>query len=270
MMVQYTYANLLRTLGNLSFLSWSKLKEVRDMLRLYVKIDQIMARFTAKSRLGCPAGCGQCCAKAVVAAVPAEMQPAAVYLQQTGQLEEVCAQIDPKDEQATCRFYSPENLESGGHCRIYPFRPLVCRLFGYSARTGKHGQTQLMICKIIKELDPQGVKNAQRMVNRGLKAPRSMDYFMQGYAVSPTQVEEAANLNIAFLRAAEKVALHKQLNHKLPQKEVNRMTNRNFPSKKRFHTSQEKKKAKLEEAVVQPQPTAQKSAPAPQSKPIKM
>lgn len=66
----------------------------------------------------CDTGCGECCG--VVPATETEFRAVERFIAEQG--------ITPAAHtDGTCPFY-----QNGG-CRIYPVRPLVCRLFGHAA-----------------------------------------------------------------------------------------------------------------------------------------
>jgi Fe-S-cluster containining protein len=65
----------------------------------------------------CDTGCGECCG--VVPATETEFRAVERFIAEHG--------IHPAAHtDGTCPFYQ------GGGCKIYPVRPLVCRLFGHS------------------------------------------------------------------------------------------------------------------------------------------
>ncbi len=115
---------------------------------LYRRLDRRIASFRRASGLGCPPGCGECCLSPEVEATVLEMLPLALDLRRRGLLEPTLARLGPGGEPPRpCLFYSPAPLGAfGGHCSVYPWRPLLCRLFGFAAVAGPEGRPELAVC----------------------------------------------------------------------------------------------------------------------------
>jgi uncharacterized protein len=185
-----------------------KEKEIQDLLKIYRQIDRKVAVFKKKSALECIPGCGECCRAAGVCASVLEMQPAARHLWEKGALDFWLDKIDLKDDKSPCVFYSAAVLDNGGHCHIYPFRPLICRLFGFSGRRNKKEKTELMVCNRMKAAYPALVTQVAAMVEEALQPPLFTNYIMKIYAVSLNLANESLNVNIAFAKAAEIIGYH--------------------------------------------------------------
>jgi hypothetical protein len=65
-----------------------------------------------------------------------------------------------------------------GSCSNYPYRGLICRLFGYAATKDKYGQLRLATCKIIKTEQVKNFENASNLIQNGLPVPIFTDYYM--------------------------------------------------------------------------------------------
>lgn len=89
---------------------------------------------------GCPSGCGACCERFVPDILPAEADYAALWILSK---RPDLAKADLRDK-APCPFYAADKPEA--HCRIYGGRPLICRLFGYSAVGTKEGALAYSLC----------------------------------------------------------------------------------------------------------------------------
>lgn len=125
-----------------------------------VFLDQARARWGAGGdfRFGCPPGCGSCCERFMPDILPIEADYAALWiLRKRPEL----ASVEPRSD-APCPYYDRERPEA--HCRIYGGRPLICRLFGYSAMADKEGALEYSLCWRMPAASPPGDDG---------KAPRS-------------------------------------------------------------------------------------------------
>jgi len=81
-------------------------------------------------------------------------------------------------ESSICLIFNP--TQSGaGLCSEYAFRGLICRLFGYSARTNKYGMHELVTCSIIKTEQAVAYESAEQKIEDGGEVPVMSDYYMQ-------------------------------------------------------------------------------------------
>ena len=105
-------------------------------------LDAARARSGAEGafRFGCPQGCGSCCERFVPDILPLEADYAALWILRN---RPELAAVEPRSE-APCPYYDQSNPEA--HCRIYGGRPLICRLFGYSAVADKSGALEYSLC----------------------------------------------------------------------------------------------------------------------------
>jgi Fe-S-cluster containining protein len=94
-----------------------------------------------------------------------------------------------------------------GLCSEYSHRGLICRLFGYSARTTKYGKRELVTCQIIKTEQTTQFEAAEKMISEGESVPVMSDYYMQLLAIDDQLAREFFPINEAIKRAIE-VILH--------------------------------------------------------------
>jgi Fe-S-cluster containining protein len=127
-------------------LGGSSLEEaLSDLHRLYAEADAACANFLSSARasspgFGCPEGCGACCERFVPDILPAEADYAALWILR---YRPDLAGVEP-GESAPCPFYAADRPEA--HCQIYGGRPLICRLFGYTAMATKTGSPCYSLC----------------------------------------------------------------------------------------------------------------------------
>lgn len=109
---------------------------------LYREIARDQEAFRAESGMSCPEGCGTCCRGFEPDTLRPEALFAAAYiLAEEPALE---AMLDDPRPDGSCPFWSEENPH---HCRVYPGRGLICRLFGFSSRRDKGGALEFRPCK---------------------------------------------------------------------------------------------------------------------------
>ena len=116
---------------------------------LYAELDRSFAAFRKVANFGCKVGCGACCAKPnAVWAMVGEMLPMALGIYKEGRLEDVCGQLADQEVTPTlCSVYKAAAGNVGmGRCTSYNERPVVCRLFGSSARRVNNDVIEMMAC----------------------------------------------------------------------------------------------------------------------------
>ena len=115
------------------------------LFRLYRKLDQDISRFRKKTGLRCEQGCGRCCEYPQVETTVFELIPLAINLWQHNQALAILEKAKKAQYQGQCIFYQADPLIKGkGRCSIYSWRPLGCRLFGFSARSDKNKKLELV------------------------------------------------------------------------------------------------------------------------------
>lgn len=135
---------------------------MRALLSLYEEVEAATSAFRegARGRLGqpggglprfgCPEGCGACCERFMPDILPAEADFAALWI--LGHRPELAERGRLAGEKPPCPFYDRDSPEA--HCSIYPARPLICRLFGYTAVATKNGLHAFSLCWAMP--DPSG------------------------------------------------------------------------------------------------------------------
>src|SRR3989338_188376 len=111
-------------------------RKIFFLLRLYSKLDKDIEQFSFTVGLKCASGCGRCCKNPHVETTVLELQPVAIELFRKNEADQWVNKAVEAAGQGRCVFYKPDPLiPSNGRCSVYPLRPLVCRLFGFSAIT---------------------------------------------------------------------------------------------------------------------------------------
>jgi uncharacterized protein len=184
--------------------------KAQQVMDLYSQIDQQTRAFQAETQLHCPAGCGRCCENPHVEATPLEMVPLAVELFRQGEAVKWLESAGVNETNA-CLFYEPDLLTPGnGRCQIYPWRPSICRLFGYATVTDRDGQPKFAACMRHKADMPEVVTTIQEAIAQGLPAP-SFATSQQIAHLAPHLGAERMPINQALNAALRWVGLNFQM-----------------------------------------------------------
>jgi len=93
-----------------------------------------------------------------------------------------------------------------GLCTEYKHRGLICRLFGFSARTNKHGKKELVTCEIIKTEQTDQYTHAYEKVEQEKESiPIMHQYYMQLHAIDYELTKDFYPINVAIRKAIETV-----------------------------------------------------------------
>jgi len=183
-------------------------QKIHKVLLLYKQLDNGLQKFARHSRMSCLPGCGKCCENPDVEASVLEMLPLALDLWQKNTAQQWWDRIENAQGKEQCVFYEPHSSGAGkGRCGIYPFRPLICRLYGYSAKRGRDNRLALFSCLLIREDQPTQFQQAQKKINAGLKVPCISDATMKASALDPELGTKQYPINKAVQLAIEKVGL---------------------------------------------------------------
>lgn len=170
--------------------------------KIFGELDEEIKQFQSWSSLGCQIGCGKCCFKPDIEATPLEFLPFAIQLHKIGKGEEWLTKIDHLENAKICTILNP--TQSGaGLCSEYMYRGLICRLFGFSARTNKYEKKELVTCSLIKEKQPMEYGRALSQINEGAQIPVMSEYYLKMHYVDPTLANDFMPINHALNKAIQ-------------------------------------------------------------------
>ena len=179
---------------------------VTDVQSLFDRIDRQTQKFADQTGLKCRKGCGACCENPEIETTVAELLPLAVYLWSMDLGEDTLQATRSKASQSVCVFYKPDPVIKGhGCCGIYPYRPGLCRFFGFSARKDKYGKAELVTCKIIKDSQPDVCKRVQAELQKGMEAPLLTELGHLVCGLDPVHGREQLPINQAIALSLQKV-----------------------------------------------------------------
>lgn len=179
------------------------LEEKATAVGLVLKeLDSEIQQFQDWSHLHCKFGCGKCCFKPDIEATPLEFLPFAVEKCKTGEADSWLDRLDSLDDKQICIILNP--TQSGaGLCSEYVYRGLICRLFGYSARTNKYEEKELVTCAIIKTEQQANYEAAQTKIKSNGSIPLMSDYYLKLHYIDPNLANDFMPINRAIKKALE-------------------------------------------------------------------
>jgi uncharacterized protein len=183
--------------------------KVRDVEKLFDRLENEINHFESQTQLHCLSGCGKCCTTPNIDASPLEFLPWAFYLFLNGKAEAMLVELN-NSSGSICHLYRPLIvLESNnGSCSNYRYRGLICRLFGFAASRDKFGELRLATCKIIKEKQLENYNDAVETISKGLYVPIFTDYYM-----NLAQIDFMLGTTILPINKALKIAIEEVLQY---------------------------------------------------------
>ncbi|MBK5277765.1 MAG: YkgJ family cysteine cluster protein [Bacteroidia bacterium] len=178
-------------------------EKIRAVEEVFKKLDEEIASFQKDSTLHCKFGCGKCCYKADIEATVLEFLPFAHYLHREGKAEEWLSKLTSSDS-SICHILNPTQGGTG-LCSEYIHRGLICRLFGYSARTNKYGKKELVTCQVIKTEQGAAYENTVSKIEGGGEVPVMNEFYMQLHGIDYELTRDFYPINKAIQCAIEEV-----------------------------------------------------------------
>jgi len=171
---------------------------------IYLQIDRQTTYFSAATGIRCRDGCGICCRSEKVEASVLEMLPLARALFRSGQINDWAQLIFDEDPGRLCRLFRPDPQTADlGRCRFYPFRPLLCRLFGFAAGVDKRGRPVYSACRVVTTIDPETSSQAAFAVSEGLPVPLFSEFHLRAAMVQPELGNPPVPINQALQQAVQ-------------------------------------------------------------------
>ncbi len=180
----------------------------KELIDLYKNLDEEAGRFQKAAALNCLRFCKKCCtpAKAQIEASVFECLPLSIHLWRLGEAESYLQGIAAGGEENPCVLYNadPSPLPASG-CKHYSWRPLLCRLFGFSAVLDKHGRPRIALCRAVKDADPRTEGWINQKIARGLKPMIIPHWARKASSLNPHLGQERYPINRAVKLALERV-----------------------------------------------------------------
>jgi len=174
---------------------------------VFKDLDEHLESMTSDTGMKCLHLCNACCRKTDIEASPIEFIPLAIWLYNSGKVDEFMARLDQSDETGYCVLFSPDAWREGNWgCLNYEKRGLICRLFGFGYRMNRDEVPELVTCKLMKESCPGAVSKARQSgIEIPDKVPLFRNYSMQLYSIDPDLSIQQLPINKAIRFAIEKL-----------------------------------------------------------------
>lgn len=179
-------------------------RKVRSVEVIFRDLEQKIEAFKQDTQIHCVAGCGFCCKKPDIEATVIEFLPLAFHYFLNDKAEERLAYLK-NNPQSVCHLFHEGSVPGAGFCTLYPYRGVICRLFGFSARKDKYDNPEYSTCRKIKEAMPEKYIDAYLAVKSGLKIPLMTDYYQRLNHVDFELARKMYPVNIAIQKAIEVV-----------------------------------------------------------------
>lgn len=174
----------------------SNLSALDNVYRKIAKAQEVF-RTSAREKernISCADSCGECCRKFIPDILPLEAEAIALYL--LSERPDLLPRLESSEQ--SCPFMDEDNPQ--GCCGIYPARPMVCRLFGFSAISGKDGEPEFTLCRHMTALNGiTGRKHRGKILLEELFG--SLPPLMGHYAMEIASINPAATERNSLLYA---------------------------------------------------------------------
>lgn len=173
------------------------------LAELYHRADEAVSAFCAGSGLACPHGCGTCCEGFVPDVMPLEAAAVAVFLADKDKA--AAWSLAGSGRGQSCPLYV---ADTPWHCSVYEARPLVCRLFAFSAVRDKRGQSSFALCRLMPTapgLEARSASGSSIVETFHAEPPLMADFGNEILALDPHSNGDRAPLPEALADALSQV-----------------------------------------------------------------
>ena len=190
----------------------------RELLKLYEEIDKKTARLKEKKKLSCILGCRKCCetpAENIQVSI-FEVIPLAAELWKNDSANIILEKIDDQESSKNCVLYVRDTMiYKNGGCSFYKLRPLICRLFGFSAIIDKYGKKELSVCKIIRKSRNELIQEIRNKIEDSDDLPVFSEYTQRLMGINPYLGQNRYPINVAIKKAIELIGYKLMLTENL-------------------------------------------------------
>ena len=175
------------------------------LFEIYGDLERQIADFKKSAGIDCLRRCQVCCSTAkYVEASIFEMLPLGLLLWEEGRAEEVLQKLEGIHPEDPCISLNLHPTGEGpGGCIHYSLRPLICRLFGFSATVDKKGNPVVVLCKPLKEKHSGIDHRINDQIRENLPVPLMPDFSRRIAFIDPRLGQEKYPINIALWEALE-------------------------------------------------------------------
>lgn len=182
-----------------------EIQRIRKIKTIYKDLEEKQKKFAKIFNVSCLKGCGSCCEHFNPDITEVEALFVAYGLISEKKEKEVLEKLE-KSEKGYCPLYNKDDLEH--HCTIYKYRPLICRLFGFSSTLDKEQKPVYRACKYNNQACDISTCNM-------LMHPESL-VIMKDYGIMVEELDtnntKTELVQTALKKAIEKIQLLMELN----------------------------------------------------------
>ncbi len=186
------------------------IKGLRELEELYSDLNSKINDVIRITGLSCLENCRACCETPVenIEVSIFELLPLAIEMWKIKKAEEVLIKIEDMDNNSKCVLYvNDQNTLKEGGCSYYSYRPLICRLFGYSAVINRNGNRELTICKLIRNSRNDLIQEVRNKIRNENDLPVYSEYTQRLMGINPYLGQNRFPINLAIKKAIEFVGL---------------------------------------------------------------
>lgn len=216
---------------------------LKELVELYQELDREVDRFKKAAGLDCLEFCKKCCAATEerIEVSVFECLPLSIHLWGRGEAESLLGRIAAGDEKSLCVLRSAaDSFAPAWGCALYAWRPLLCRLFGFSAVLDKRGHPRIALCRAVKDADPGAESRTTQKIISGLKPVVLSHWAEKASSLNPHLGRKRYPINQALRLALEKVGFRDYLLQEEGGEERERQPEKfkETPAEERFYRGQ--------------------------------
>lgn len=189
---------------------------LETLTSVYKEISRAQNEFSRSAAehqapVACPAGCGSCCATFTPDILPVEADLLAFFLitRKPELIDKAQALESTLQSSSTCPFW--DESKPGENCMVYPARPLICRLFGFSSIRTKRQELQFSLCRHMEAIPGCGNRRFTGVSvmeqTFGVLPPTMVDFTMKLVADFPQEASQRELLPQALKKAMMRMGL---------------------------------------------------------------
>lgn len=183
------------------------LDKIREVERVFKKLDKETEKFGKHSGLKCLTNCNLCCLKKGLEANVLEFLPLAWYLVINNLHEAALDLLETNPEHCINLAKSQVPGKTAG-CANYEYRGMICRLFGSSGVKVKNSKLAVYTCPQMKNEYSAEFKITEERINSGMDIPLVADYYYQIYFIDNRLANDYNPINVSIRKAIEQVAYY--------------------------------------------------------------
>ena len=185
-------------------------QKASEVLEIYDDACRTIRDIQIETGLRCLPSCRECCKTSgdSIQVTITEFLPLSLRLWNEGRADDLLRRLEDVSDSDRCiLFEGSGEIRNEGGCTEYAFRPLICRLFGFSGVIDRLGRVAPVICKYVKTGYPHCVERFTEKFSSGLEIPVFSDYLKRVQGIDPHMGSRTYSINSALRKALEYVGM---------------------------------------------------------------